>query len=210
MKMRKLFAGLLATSIVAAGTSAFAAVPVGNIVETKDTETVSAALPAEGKSGQMTVIVVKLAAPAEGSETVTVPADISDNDIYYIDQAEYTADDMFADLKLKAGLKVGDYFMVRVGGENVKETGIAEAVYQVVADAPPAPVYTLGDVDTTVGIDGNDALTILNYLSKKITLTEDKLLAADVDATVGIDGNDALTILNYLSKKIESFPAADR
>ena len=41
MKMKKLFAGLLATSIVAAGTSAFAAVPVGNIVETKDTETVS-------------------------------------------------------------------------------------------------------------------------------------------------------------------------
>lgn len=198
MKMRKLFAGLLATSIVAAGTSAFAAVPVGNIVETKDATTVSAALPAEGKSGQMTVIVVKLAAPAEGSETVTVPADISDNDIYYIDQAEYTADDMFADLKLKAGLKVGDYFMVRVGGENVKETGIAEAVYQVVADAPPAPTYKLGDVTGEGNIDTDDAIAIFDHMVEITTLTGNKWLAADVNIDNSVDTDDAIDIFDYM------------
>lgn len=197
--MKKLFAGLVATTIVAAGTSAFAAVPVGNIVETTNTETVSAALPAEGKSGQMTVIVVKLAAPAEGSETVTVPADISDGDIYYIDQAAYTTDNMFENLKMKAGLEVGDYFMVRVGGENVLETGIAEAVYKVVADKPAGVEVQLGDANQSGAVEALDLISVLKHMADTEVLTGINAFAADANQSGAVEALDLISILKHMA-----------
>ena len=91
MKMRKLFAGLLATSIVAAGTSAFAA-PIANDAgfdKEAGTYSIVSNLAAYG-SDQMTILIIPEAAYLAGT--------INDADILYIDQAAADTKDIFANV----------------------------------------------------------------------------------------------------------------
>jgi hypothetical protein len=66
--------------------------------------------------------------------------------------------------------------------------------------------YTLGDVNADGSIDTSDALLVLQHAAEKITLKDNRLLAADVAAEQGtIDTSDALKILMYAAEKIDSF-----
>ena len=110
---------------------------------------------------------------------------------------------MFANLKLKAGLKEGDYFMVRVGGENVKETGIAEAVYQIVADKPVVETHQWGDVNDDGETNSDDAMEILFMDNFMDSIFDDeaewRYIYGDVtDQGEGdVDSDDAMEILFY-------------
>ena len=215
MKMKKLFAGLVATSMVAAmGTSAFAA----DITETTNGATASVTeMPVPTKAdSQMTVLVIKLDAiedityDTDGVTPIaaTAPTEISDDDIIYIDQDAY-AEGMFQNMGLKETLTEG-YYMIRVGGENLSD-GIAEMAFRVVSeneepDTPPAPTYTYGDVDGNPGVDANDATSVLKHVALMSELTGDALLAADVDGNPDVDANDATTILKKVALMIDKFP----
>lgn len=197
MKIKKLFAGLVATSMVAAmGTSAFAA----TLTETTEGSKASvASLPAS--SGQMTVLVAKIDANSvsvdseTGAATVSNPT-ITDETIIYIDQDDYSAG-MFQNMGLKTTLKEGDYFLVRVGGQNL--TSIHEEIYKVVKESgSDTPSYTLGDVTGEGNIDTDDAIAIFDHMVEISVLTGDKLLAADVSKDGNVDTDDAIDIFDYM------------
>lgn len=202
MKMKKLLFTCAAVAGVslALGATAFADVAIGKVTETTNTTTASVAtLPA--RTGQVTVIVVKLAAPADGAESIATPTSISDDDIIYIDQDAYKAG-MFKNMGLKEiladgskALKPGDYYMVRVGSEKI-EDGIYEEVYKVVSENT-TPDYILGDADGNKNVDGLDATKIMDYTVELTTLTGNNFLAADVNKNGNVDGIDATDILDY-------------
>lgn len=64
--------------------------------------------------------------------------------------------------------------------------------------------YTLGDVNEDGKVNINDVLSLLNYIAKKGTLSENGLLAADVDRNGVANINDVLKILNYITNKIDT------
>lgn len=209
MKIKKLFAGLVATSMVAAmGTSAFAA----TLTETTEGSKASvASLPAS--SGQMTVLVAKIDANSvsvdseTGAATVSNPT-ITDETIIYIDQDDYSAG-MFQNMGLKTTLKEGDYFLVRVGGQNL--TSIHEEIYKVVKEGgSDTPSYTLGDINDKDGVNVIDANLALQYCAELITFSDTQLLAADVNGKDGVNVIDANLILQYCAELITSFPAEQK
>ena len=95
-------------------------------------------------------------------------------------------------------LAEGNY-IVRIGD---KAGNIVEIEFAVGAEE----TIVLAELDGDGEITGNDGLSILNYLAKKVDFTDNLKIAAELDADGEITGNDALSILNYLAKKIEKFP----
>ena len=200
--MKKLFltcAAVVGISAVFAA-NAFAADPTVNDAGfDKEKGTYSVAADLSNQTGQMTILIIP-------ESIYTSNATIEDKDIYYIDQTAAGAG-IFQNVGIIGGttLKENTSYIVKIGGENIAESGIIVEKFTVGGGA-----YILGDVDEYAGIDSNDAITVLNYVAEKIQLSAQKKLAADVDQYVGIDSNDAITILNYVAEKINSFPAKDR
>lgn len=65
--------------------------------------------------------------------------------------------------------------------------------------------YTLGDVDDSGQINSVDALMVLRYAVRKITLSDVQKLAANVNGDSEINSTDALMILQYAVGKITNF-----
>ena len=64
-----------------------------------------------------------------------------------------------------------------------------------------------GDTNSDNDINAIDALNILKYSAKIITVIDDKvMITADVNGDKTINSNDALLILKYASRMIDSFP----
>lgn len=84
---------------------------------------------------------------------------------------------------------------------DVRDVFDAAALELGIAVNPPAPPYTLGDVNNDGGINPADALMALNIFLKKIEFTETQALAADCDGIAGVTPSDALRILNVFLKK---------
>lgn len=213
---KRLVAGAIAaTMALALSVSAFAAEPTITATSTDTTyfnEYADGALTLKSgaltQEGQLTVVII---------DAEKANATLTGDDLYYINQGTNGETFWTTGMGTKVDLTTlvnetttSKEFIVRIGGTNLQNVIEVPLTVTYNAATPDTPTYTLGEVDENAGIDGNDALTILDYLSEKISLAENKKLAADVDASVGIDGNDALTILDYLSEKITSFPAASR
>lgn len=115
MKMRKL---LLTCAAVASVSLAFSISAFAETI-TMEKDTASATIPA-GAEGQMTVMVLKM------TDSTTIPAPSTDN-ILYIDQVANDAE-IFQNMKLKNALAAGDYYAIKVGGENIAAT---DAIYKV-------------------------------------------------------------------------------
>ncbi len=64
------------------------------------------------------------------------------------------------------------------------------------------PIVTKGDVNEDGKINTLDAVKILQYVAKKVELTEKQKLAADVNGDKRINTLDAVRILQYVAKKI--------
>ncbi len=73
--------------------------------------------------------------------------------------------------------------------------------------AAAAPL--LGELDGSAGISAGDALRVLQYSVKLISLNEEEKEAADVDGSGQIDAADALMILQYTVGLIGRFEADD-
>ena len=189
--MKKFMVACAAASAiaVAAGMSAMAA------EVTYDAENNSAPItvPADAAAGtQKTVLVI----PETAKNNVT------DNDILYIDQGETLP----ANALLKAGTLAEGKYLVMVG--YYKEGGefaISDDYFTIGSDVPPAPEYTLGDVNADTEIDSQDALIILEYEVGNTNLTDVQKLAADTNKDNDYDSQDALLILEYEVGNIGSF-----
>ena len=197
MKMRKLFAGLLATSIVAAGTSAFAA-PIANDAgfdKEAGTYSIVSNLAAYG-SDQMTILIIPEAAYLAGT--------INDADILYIDQAAADTKDIFANVGILGGTTLADgTYYAKIGGENIAEDGIIVEKFNITTK-PEGTVITrlYGDVDGNESVDADDAMEILYFFNFMESVFDDyaewRWTAGDVDSTGGDpDADDAMEILYY-------------
>jgi len=129
---------------------------------------------------QVTVVVV----PAKST-------DISDGNIYYINQdANSAAATMLTDMGTKALAADTDY-EVWVGGSNGT---IKQGFFTTKEDAPE---YPLGDANLSGGVDGADATVIMDYGVGLVELTDTAFKYADVTGNGSVDGADATDILDY-------------
>lgn len=198
MKMKKLFAGLVATTIVAAGTSAFAAPVANDAGFNKEAGTYSIVSDLSGYgSDQMTILIIPEAAYNAGT--------INDADILYIDQAAADTENIFANVGILGGTELADgTYYAKIGGENIAESGIIVEKFTVTT-TPEGPTYTLGDVNNDGDILLNDATTVLQKVANIAELTETQMLAADVTKDGDVLLNDATTILQKIANIIENF-----
>jgi len=210
MKMKKLFAGLVATSMVAAmGTSAMAEdvdfTLTPNYAEAGTVTVAEAAdLATTYEGDQMTVLIFK----SDESDNPTA----SDENIVYINQ-DVAGAALFTDMGVKDNsedetivLEAGTY-IVRIGGADIINNGIYQGTFTVSyePDAPDTPVYTLGDVNADGDILLNDATTVLQKVANIAELTDTQMLAADVTKDGDVLLNDATTILQKIANIIENF-----
>jgi len=192
MKMKKLFAGLVATSMVAAmGTSVFAE-EIANDAgydKTAGTYSIVSDLSTYG-TDQMTIIIIPEA--AYNAET------ISDADILYIDQAAADTEGIFANVGILGGTELTDgTYYVKIGGENIAEDGIIVEKFTITT-TEEGPTYTLGDVNVDTYINMGDADAILNhFMGYQLITDEGAKLAADVNVDTYINMGDADAILNH-------------
>ena len=62
--------------------------------------------------------------------------------------------------------------------------------------------YQKGDVNGDGKVNAGDYVAILNYVRKKITLTEEQLQRADANGDGKINAGDYVTVLNIVRGKI--------
>ena len=147
---------------------------------------------AENLTKDQQYLLLVLKGGADGSAPGVPTAD----NIAYIDQMAATETRVSFTAYPKE-LTKGKYYVYLVGG------GTAFAQSQV-ASFEYDKKYTLGDVNEDGKVNINDVLSLLNYIAKKGTLSENGLLAADVDRNGVANINDVLKILNYITNKIDT------
>ena len=159
MKMKKLFAGLVATSMVAAMGTSFAA-PVANDAgynKEAGTYSIVSDLAAYG-SDQMTILIIPEAAYLAGS--------INDADILYIDQAAADTANIFKSVGILGGTTLADgNYYVKIGGENIAADGIIVEKFNITTTPEGGQEITrlYGDVDGSDEVDLDDAMEIMFY-----------------------------------------------
>ena len=89
-------------------------------------------------------------------------------------------------------------------GSNVKVTCVVTVDIKESVTDPEE--YELGDVDGDGKINARDAKLIMQYFTKKITLTEEQQKRAEVSGDGKINARDAKLIMQYFTKKIDKFP----
>ncbi len=187
--MKKLFltcAAVVGISAVFAA-NVFAADPIVNDAGFSKTEgTYSVKSDLSAYTGQMTILII----PEDVYNNNTT---INDSDIYYIDQAAAPASGskIFQSVGILGGttLKEGTSYIVKIGGENIAESGIIVEKFTVAKTATGREIQ-LGDCDGIKGIDIGDVDAIFSHILKTTLLTGDNLIAADCDGISGIDIGD--------------------
>lgn len=198
--MKKLFltcAAVVGISAVFAA-NAFAADPIVNdegFSKTEGTYSVKSDLSAY--TGQMTILIIP-------ESIYTSNAEIKDEDIYYIDQtaAPASGSKIFQSVGILGGttLKEGTSYIVKIGGENIAESGIIVEKFTV-AKTETGREIQLGECDgITVAVDAGDAMAVLEHFAGRTTLTGDALIAAECDGIdAAIDAGDAMAILEHFA-----------
>lgn len=193
MKLKKL---LIASAVVAAvagamSTAAFAEEYDLGLQWNAETKTVTVTKNPTFE-GDKTMVVIPC------NEDGGLKTEINEEDIKQIDQKA----DGYTDIKF-TDLAPGKY-EVRIGGDG----HLYSAIFEVKGEAGDSPYYDdgtvlLGNANLQGGIDGSDALLVMDYATgKRDGWTKDQLQAMDVnESTDGVDANidseDALVILDY-------------
>jgi hypothetical protein len=197
MKMRKLFAGLLATSIVAAGTSAFAAVENdAGYNKEAGTYSIVSNLAAYG-SDQMTILIIP--------EAAYLAETINDADILYIDQAAADTANIFKSVGILGGTTLADgTYYAKIGGENIAEDGIIVEKFTVTTTpSGDVEVHQWGDVNDDGETNSDDAMEIIFMDNFMDSIFDDeaewRYIYGDVtDQGEGdVDSDDAMEIIFY-------------
>ena len=195
--MKKLFltcAAVVGISAVFAA-NAFAADPTVNDAGfDKEKGTYSVAADLSNQTGQMTILIIP-------ESIYTSNATIEDKDIYYIDQTAAGAG-IFQNVGILGGttLKENTSYIVKIGGENIAESGIIVEKFTV-AKTETGREIQLGECDgITVAVDAGDAMAVLEHFAGRTTLTGDALIAAECDGIdAAIDAGDAMAILEHFA-----------
>ena len=174
---------------LALATSAFAAdFPDGSLTYDQAAGTVTVASTVfESLSGQTTILIY--------DKAVENPAELTGDQILYINQDDATNTTTFAGMGLKGGLQEGKTYVVKIGGENMPD-GIL--VGEVTVGEGGGITIQLGDCDGIEGIDGGDVDAIFGEILKITPLTGNNLIAADCDGIVGIDGGDVDAVFSHI------------
>ena len=195
--MKKLFLTCAAVVGISAVFAANAFAAETNVTENdkgfdKETGTYSVAAELSDYTGQMTILIIP-------ESIYTSNATIEDKDIYYIDQtaAPASGSKIFQSVGILGGtkLKEGTSYIVKIGGENIAESGIIVEKFTV---GGGAPTYILGDANLDKSINMADANAILNDFMGYSAITDATArLAADVNLDKSINMADANAILNH-------------
>lgn len=190
MKLKKL---LIASAVVAAvaGAMSTAAFAEGDFVATYENGTVTLGAYTEIATDNTMVIVDT---GADGEKLT----EINEENIHQINQqaGAYTA--------IPVGELAPGKYEVRIGGDG----NLYSAIFEVKGEAGDSPYYDdgtvlLGNANLQGGIDGSDALLVMDYATgKRDGWTKDQLQAMDVNESTdgvgaNIDSEDALIILDY-------------
>ena len=208
--MKKLFltcAAVVGISAVFAA-NVFAADPIVNDAGFSKTEgTYSVKSDLSAYTGQMTILII----PEDVYNNNTT---INDSDIYYIDQAAAPASGskIFQSVGILGGttLKEGTSYIVKIGGENIAESGIIVEKFTV-AKTATGTEYKVGDVDGNGSITIGDVTTLIDKVLNKITYftttSNDVLpyLVGDVDGNGSITIGDVTTAIDRVLNKITDF-----
>ena len=163
--MKKLFltcAAVVGISAVFAA-NAFAADPVENNAGfDKGAGTYSVKTDLSAYTGQMTILIIP-------ESIYTSNAEIKDSDIYYIDQtaAPASGSKIFQSVGILGGttLKEGTSYIVKIGGENIAESGIIVEKFTVAKTATGTETEIIwGDVNTENGVELGDVNAIVHYI----------------------------------------------
>ena len=205
--MKKLFltcAAVVGISAVFAA-NAFAADPIVNDAGFSKTEgTYSVKSDLSAYTGQMTILIIP-------ESIYTSNATIADKDIYYIDQTAAGAG-IFQNVGILGGtnLKEGTSYIVKIGGENIAESGIIVEKFTV-AKTETGTEYKVGDVDGNGSITIGDVTTLIDKVLNKITYftttSNDVIpyLVGDVDGNGSITIGDVTTAIDRVLNKIADF-----
>lgn len=199
--MKKLFltcAAVVGISAVFAA-NAFAADPIVNDAGFSKTEgTYSVKSDLSAYTGQMTILIIP-------ESIYTSNAEIKDEDIYYIDQAAAPASGskIFQSVGILGGttLKEGTSYIVKIGGENIAESGIIVEKFTVAKTA--TETHQWGDVNDDGETNSDDAMEILYYDNFMDSVFDDeaewRFKYGDVtdQGSGSVDSDDAMEILYY-------------
>lgn len=147
---------------------------------TADNNSVAYTVPTPDAETQMTVLVVP-----KGAE-------VTDDNIYYIDQ-----DGTLSGSALLKGTELADgTYVVKVGYYKDGEFSIAEDEFVVgeTSENPVQPTYKLGDVNSDGKVDVTDALLVAQKAVGMKEFDETQMAAADVNKDKKVDVTDALLI----------------
>ena len=176
---------------LALATSAFAAdFPAGSLTYDQAAGTVTVAGTVfERLSGQTTILIY--------DKAVENPAELTGDQILYINQDDAANTTTFAGMGLKGGLQEGKTYVVKIGGENIDADGIL--VGEVTVGEGGEIEFTKGDVDDNEKIDSLDASMVIDFFTGAGTLTDTQKKAADVDENSKVDSLDAAAIIDHFT-----------
>lgn len=175
---------------LALATSAFAAdFPAGSLTYDQAAGTVTVASTVfESLSGQTTILIY--------DKAVANPAELTADDILYINQDDATNTTTFAGMGLKGGLQEGKTYVVKIGGENIDADGIL--VGEVTVGEGGAIKVQLGDVngDTTVNV--SDINPVIQHILGSAVLTGENFAAADTNTDTAVNVSDINPIIQHI------------
>ena len=175
---------------LALATSAFAAAfPDGSLTYDQAAGTVTVAGTVfESLSGQTTILIY--------DKAVANPAELTADDILYINQDDATNTTTFAGMGLKGGLQEGKTYVVKIGGENIDADGIL--VGEVTVGEGGAIKVQLGDVNGDTFVDVSDINPVIQHILGAAVLTGKDFAAADTATDGIVDISDVNPIIQHI------------
>lgn len=174
---------------LALATSAFAAdFPDGSLTYDQAAGTVTVAGTVfESLSGQTTILIY--------DKAVENPAELTGDQILYINQDDATNTTTFAGMGLKGGLQEGKTYVVKIGGENMPD-GIL--VGEVTVGEGGAIKVQLGDVNGDTFVDVSDINPVIQHILGAAVLTGKDFAAADTATDGIVDISDVNPIIQHI------------
>lgn len=174
---------------LALATSAFAAdFPAGSLTYDQAAGTVTVASTVfESLSGQTTILIY--------DKAVENPAELTGDQILYINQDDAANTTTFAGMGLKGGLQEGKTYVVKIGGENMPN-GIL--VGEVTVGEGGAIKVQLGDVNGDTFIDVSDINPVIQHILGAAVLTGKDFVAADTATDGIVDVSDINPIIQHI------------
>ena len=159
-------------------------------------------------TGQMTILIIP-------ESIYTSNATIADKDIYYIDQTAAGAG-IFQNVGILGGttLKENTSYIVKIGGENIAESGIIVEKFTVAKTATGTETEIIwGDVNTENGVELGDVNAIVHYILGTADTFGDYTVGQEVGGIVwgdintenGVELGDANAIVHYILGTADTF-----